>query len=103
MVYRNQNKAKVQHTTQQIDRNQGDGDLSVGGLYRLWTRLSSFHSWPPVLSSFRLISSSVALVGLRVLRPREVNEFVGLIARVDTRLENLGRDVAKISLKGPVL
>jgi hypothetical protein len=45
----------------------------------------------------------VALVGLRVLPPHEVNECDGLTARVDARLENLGRDVAAISLKAPVL
>jgi hypothetical protein len=42
-------------------------------------------------------------VGLRVLLPHEANDRDGLTARVDARLENLGRDVAAISLKAPVL
>lgn len=45
----------------------------------------------------------MALVGLRALPPHEVDERAGLTARVDARLENLGRDVVIISLRAPVL
>ena len=96
-------KTKRQHdTTQQIVRDQGDGDRSVGGRDRLWTCLNSFHSRPLPPSPFRADTGSVALVGLRVLPPHEDNERAGLTARVDARLENLGRDVAATSLKAPV-
>ena len=44
----------------------------------------------------------MALVGLRVLPPHEDDERAGLTARVDARLENLGRDVVATSLKAPV-
>ena len=44
----------------------------------------------------------MALVGLWVLPPHEDNERAGLAARVDARLENLGRDVAPTASKGPV-
>jgi len=81
--------------------NHGDGDRSVGGRDRLWTCLSSFHN-RPLPPSFRVGAMSVALVGLRVLPPHEANERAGLTARVDARLENLGRDVAPASLKAPV-
>jgi hypothetical protein len=84
-------------------RDQGDGDRSVGGRDRLWICLSSFHNRPLPPSSFRLGAGFVVLVGLRVLPPHEDNERAGLTARVDARLENLGRDVVAISLKAPVL
>lgn len=89
-------------TAQQIDGDQGDGGRSVGGRDRLWTCLSSFHNRPLPVPSFRLGAGSVALVGLRVLPPHEDNERAGLAARVDARLENLGRDVAAISLNAPL-
>lgn len=45
----------------------------------------------------------MALVGLRVLPPREDNERAGLTARIDARLENLGREVVATSLNAPLL
>jgi len=90
------------NTTQQIDKHHGDGDRSVGGRDRLWTCLNSFHNRPLPPSPFRVGAGSVALVGLRVLPPHEANERAGLTARVDARLENLGRDVAPTSLNAPV-
>ena len=83
--------------------DQGEGDRSVGGRDRLWTCLSSFHSLPLPPSPFTLGAGSVVPVGLRALPPHEDNERAGLTARVDARLENLGRDVVAISLKAPVL
>ena len=104
MVYDNQNKATAQYNTANRwrDRDHGDGDLSVGGRDRLWTCLSSCHSRPLPPPSFRFGAGSVALVGLWVLPPHEVDERAGLTARVDARLENLGREVAASSLKAPV-
>jgi hypothetical protein len=84
-------------------RDQGDGDRSVGGRDRLWTCLSPFHKRPLPPSEFRLGAVSVALVGLRVLPPHVDNERAGLTARVDARLENLGREDVAISLKTPAL
>ena len=97
MVSDNQNKTTIQHS-KSIEgwgsfcrRSRPPLDLpqlvpqsaSAASFIQSWCRVCGF-------------------VGPCVLLPHEVDERVGLTARVDAQLENLGRDVAATSLKAPV-